>query len=142
LTVPLLNSPPPGAIQIPGGDSAPGRARRYVLERLDGRIDAPTTSDVALIVSELVTNSVTHANAGPDRAVGVELTGLDDRVRITVTDRGARSKPRLLPVDPANAHGFGLRLVEDLCCDWGVLRDGDGMTRVWCELRLDPAPRT
>jgi anti-sigma regulatory factor (Ser/Thr protein kinase) len=89
-------------------------------------------------VSELVSNSVMHANAGRDQAVVLELTRLDDRLRVAVTDPGSQSEPHLVPVDPTTPRGFGLRLVEDLSCAWGILRHGRGMTCVWCELRLDP----
>ena len=134
----LTDSPASGSIRIHGGTGAPGRARCNVSERLEGRVDAATASVAALIVSELVTNSVMHANAGRDQAVVLELTRLDDRLRVAVTDPGSQSEPHLVPVDPTTPRGFGLRLVEDLSCAWGVLRHGRGMTYVWCELRLDP----
>ncbi len=109
-----------------------------MLERLRGAVDATTASDAAVIVSELVTNSVIHADAGRDQGVNVELIWLDDRLRLAVTDAGSSLAPRLLPVDPTTPRGFGLRLIDDLCGAWGVLRYGDGMTCVWGELLFDP----
>jgi two-component sensor histidine kinase len=60
-------SDPHGSIsmQIRGGVDAPGRARRSVLSHRESRVVQTTASDVALVVSELVTNGVLHANVGP-----------------------------------------------------------------------------
>jgi anti-sigma regulatory factor (Ser/Thr protein kinase) len=126
-------------MRIPGGDDAATRARRSVHAQLDGHIPATKASDAALLVSELVTNSVVHANVGPRRLLTVEVTTLDDRLRIAVTDPGSRLRPRLLPPDPETPGGLGLLLVDELCETWGVRQD---LTRtcVWCELLLDQSP--
>jgi anti-sigma regulatory factor (Ser/Thr protein kinase) len=142
LATPLPHTSAPDSIRVPRSADAPGRARRYVLELLRGAVDASTASDAALLVSELVTNSVIHADAARNREVSIELTRLDDRIRLAVTDAGSSFAPRLLPVDPTTPRGFGLRLIDDLCHAWGVLRHGDGMTSVWCELLLDPGVRS
>ena len=123
-------------MRIPGGDDAPTRARRSVHAKLEGHIPATTASDVALLVSELVTNSVVHANVGPRRSLTVDVTTLDDRLRIAVTDPGSRLKPCMLPPDPETPGGLGLLLVDELCETWGVRQDL-GPTCVWCELLLD-----
>lgn len=122
--------------RIPGGHNAPTQARRWVRSQLEGEIPATAASDAALLVSELVTNSVVHANVGPRRALTVELTTLDDRLRIAVTDPGSRLRPCMLPLDPETPGGLGLLLVDDLCETWGAWQDL-GSTRVWCELLLD-----
>jgi anti-sigma regulatory factor (Ser/Thr protein kinase) len=126
-------------MRLPGGHDAPTRARRWVHSQLEGQIPAATTSDAALLVSELVTNSVVHADVGPRRALTVEVTTLDDRVRIAVTDPGSRLKPRILPPDPETPGGLGLLLVDELCETWGVWQDL-GPTCVWCELLLGQSP--
>jgi anti-sigma regulatory factor (Ser/Thr protein kinase) len=126
-------------IRIPGGDDAPTRARRSVRSELEGRIPATTASDAALLVTELVTNSVVHANVGPRRALTVEVTTLDDRLRISVIDPGSHLRPCVLPPDPETPGGLGLLLVDELCERWGVRQDL-GPTCVWCELLLDRSP--
>ena len=124
------------SIRIPGGRNAPTEARRWVGSRLEGQIPTATASDAALLVSELVTNSVLHANVGAGRALSVEVTTFDDRVRIAVTDPGSRLRPCMLPPDPETPGGLGLLLVDELCETWGAWQDL-GSTRVWCELPLD-----
>jgi two-component sensor histidine kinase len=130
--------PPTEAIQIPGGGGAPGRARSHVLAQLQGRASPAAAQDAALIVSELVTNSVLHADVGQEQALTLELATLTDRIRLSVTDAGSSLKPRMLPTNRSTPGGFGLRLVNDMSCAWGVERDGSGRTRVWCELPLRP----
>jgi Histidine kinase-like ATPase domain len=88
----------------------PGR-RWSALSQLAGHIPAATASDAALLVGELVTNSVVHANVGPHRALTMEVTTLDDRLRIAVTDPGSRLRPCVLPPDPETPGGLGLLLV-------------------------------
>ena len=124
------------SMRIPSGDDAPTRARMSVSSQLEARIPATTASDAAPLVSELVTNSVVHANVGRCRALTVEVTTLDERPRIAVTDPGSRLKPSRLPPDPETAGGLGLLLVDDLCEAWGVWQDL-GPTCVWCKLLLD-----
>src|SRR5205085_5413071 len=91
------------------------------------------------LVSELVTNSVVHANVGPQQALTVDVTTLDDRVRIAVIDPGSRLRPCMLPPDRETPRGLGLLLVDALCETWGVWQDL-GPTCVWCELPLDQSP--
>jgi anti-sigma regulatory factor (Ser/Thr protein kinase) len=123
-------------MRVRGGDDAPERARRSVHSQLKGHIPATAASDAALLVSELVTNSVVHANVGRRRALTVEVTTLDDRLRIVVVDPGSRLRPSMIPPDPAVPGGLGLLLVDELCERWGVWQDL-GPTCVWCELLLD-----
>ena len=126
-------------MRIPGGDDAPTRARRSVQAQLAGSIPVSTAADAALLVTELVTNSVVHANVGPRGALSVDVTMLDDRLRIAVTDPGSSLRPRMLPRDPDAPGGRGLWLVDELCEAWGVWQDL-GPTCVWCELLLNRAP--
>jgi anti-sigma regulatory factor (Ser/Thr protein kinase) len=134
-------SPSLGSISLPGGERAPALARKHSLVQLNGAISHLRASDAALIVSELVTNSVLHANVGIDQALFLELTMLADHLRIAVSDPGSPLKPRLMPVDPAVPGGRGLQLVDQLCSAWGVTREAVGTTCVWCDLPVERAER-
>ena len=128
---------PVRSIVIAGGRGAPARARRHLLAQLDEGVSVSRASDAVLIVSELVTNSVMHAQVGADQAILLELTTLGDHLRIAVIDPGSSLEPRVLPADPDAPGGFGLRLVHHMSSAWGVVRDAAGTTRVWCDVPLD-----
>ena len=124
------------SLELRGGARAPREARAAVLAAVGDHLSAPAAHDVALVVSELVTNSVLHALTGPAQHVGIEVGVLDDRVLIAVRDRGSRFVPRLTRREPEAPDGLGLMLVDRLARSWAVARDGAGGTRVWCELAL------
>lgn len=103
-------------------------ARRFVTETLrrwecDEVLDA-----VALLVSELVTNSVVHAGTGAE--VAVLLTA--EALRIEVSDTGGGSPdPRDAGADATS--GRGLSMVATMSSAWGVERHAAGKT-IWFEV--------
>jgi anti-sigma regulatory factor (Ser/Thr protein kinase) len=123
-----------------GGAGAPARARQSVLAQLEGGLVDAQASDAALLVSELVTNSVVHADVGAGETLTVELLELEDRLRITVIDPGSPREPRLPPRVEHRQSQFGLLLIDQLSETWGFARGGAGTMHVWCELLLEPSP--
>ena len=119
---------------------APAMARALVEDVL-GEIGWQA-GDAALVVSELVTNSVLHSDASTETPieVGVEL---DDReLRVEVCDYGSAHERESVQVTPSitGAAGMGLSIVGVLSDAWGV--KGDGQTCVWaCFERPEPEPR-
>ena len=105
------------------------RARHFVVDKLAQWKAGVDPDVVALLVSELVTNSLRHG-AGP---VEVDLQVQDDRVVLQVTDAGG-GEPRLHVPGPTEESGRGLTIVDRLSSDWGSDHDHDGHTRVWCEV--------
>ena len=114
--------------------SAPADARRFVRSQLriwgmDGLVDT-----AELLVSECVTNSVRHAEAGGQ----VRLSRDGTIVRIEVSDRGG-GRPIVRNPDPHELNGRGLALLGALADRWGVVdanAAGRGKT-VWLELGED-----
>ena len=109
-------------------------ARGYVTEALAG---APTdvVETVALLVSELATNSVRHASAG----FTIEVERRAERIRIAVSDGGA-GDPQMRTPTPVEASGRGLRIVEALSESWGCTPAPDGVGKtVWFEVAAEPA---
>ena len=108
-------------------------AARLALSELDDLVDETQAFDVRLLVSELVTNSVKHAHAGPDDSINLELAIDDALIRCEVRDEGPGFDP-----PPASAEvsdrGWGLFFVEQIADRWGVDRD---TSRVWFEIRRD-----
>lgn len=101
-------------------------ARRFVAERLDADALGSFADTVGLVVSELVTNAVRHANS-PFR-VTVARDG--DRIVVEVHDESP-SPPALHPQDPSALGGRGLHLVSALSVDWGVTPHPRGGKTVW-----------
>jgi anti-sigma regulatory factor (Ser/Thr protein kinase) len=88
--------------------------------------------DVRLLVSELVTNAVRHANLVPGDVILLVIDVEDSLLRVEVHDPGGGFVPRAPAPDPARPSGWGLYLVEELADRWGV--DSDESTLVWFEL--------
>ena len=123
-----------------GGDrgwTARSTAARSTVERwLSGRVSATLYDDVRLLVSELVTNSVRHAQLTPDATIRVSVALIYGAVRIEVEDPGDGAIAAVAP-DREHGGGFGLYLVEILAERWGST--SDGKTCVWAELAVTPA---
>ncbi|MGH3300772.1 MAG: ATP-binding protein [Streptosporangiaceae bacterium] len=153
---------PPVIRVLPGAPESTTAARRLTRQLLGDRHPAADTA--MLLVSELVTNSVTHSQSRrPGGTVTVAVCAGPTSVLIQVRDDGGPSEPRLLPPqarsDPAAAagaagagagaglaaadgwaaageHGYGLRLVDALAERWGTITTTDGRV-TWCRLAVD-----
>jgi hypothetical protein len=110
--------------------SVPG-ARRFVAESLPG-IDPEVRDTAALLVSELATNAIVHAES--EFAVTVVYPTASGRVRIEVTDQDV-TRPAPKQPAPTAPHGRGLLLVSTMADAWGVrnARRRSGKA-VWFEL--------
>ncbi len=105
------------------------RARDFVRGALVGWGVDDVSADALLVVSELVTNAITHVQGGCE----LRLSTSETAVRIEVVDHGdGTPDPRTLTDD--KAHGRGLYLVASLTSAWGVQIDPDGGKLVWAEL--------
>jgi anti-sigma regulatory factor (Ser/Thr protein kinase) len=102
--------------------------RSFVRDRLRGRCDDTTCEDAEIIVSELASNAVRHAQS-PFR-VSVACNG--GTVRISVRD-ASFAPPLRLDSRGALVGGRGVALVAALARDWGTDCEPDGKT-VWAEI--------
>lgn len=115
---------------LDGGDRAVVQARDFA-RRWTIMWDLPPdhSRDIALIVSELVTNAVRHAQP----PFVVNLSCDDGVVHGDVLDSSSL-EPHL--TDQADERGgFGLRIVERLSTRWGCTLEDAGK-RVWFELSV------
>jgi anti-sigma regulatory factor (Ser/Thr protein kinase) len=100
-------------------------AARQLVNRRTPSLDSQQQRDAALMVSELITNALVHGVGAISLRIDVEA----DAVRVEVADEG---NVAVGPSPQPGAHGgWGLRIVEQLADDWGVL---EGSTRVWFQL--------
>ena len=81
---------------------------------------------IELVVSELVTNAVVHAESPVD----LTIRGLGDRTRVEVSDASTRL-PALCPATAENCRG--MHIVAALATRWGV-EVHDGGKTVWAEV--------
>lgn len=86
---------------------------------------------MALLVSELVTNSYRHAGLVEGDAIRLRVLLDGGTLRIEVADRGMAGSPSIRDPDPDG--GWGLRIVSELSDRWGV-ESGPAGTTVWFEL--------
>src|SRR4051812_31011021 len=96
-------------VEIPRTMRAPWHARRAVHE-LGPAIDESVRSDVVLLVSELVTNSVKY---GAEGALRLQISAPHPKhVRVEVTNEGDSFEPQARDRPVTEAGGWGLHLVE------------------------------
>jgi serine/threonine-protein kinase RsbW len=119
---------------VPGGPRAAGVARRSVLSVQVG-VPGAIRHRLALLLSELVTNSIQHGGAGSEESVQVRLASSHERVRVEVFDPGPNGAGPRHRVEEGG--GYGLLLVDRLADDWGRADTDAGGTLSWFELSLD-----
>jgi anti-sigma regulatory factor (Ser/Thr protein kinase) len=120
------------------GDLTAAEAARRELETILWDLDADEYQVLALLVSELVGNSVKHSGAAPGGEVRLDVSVGPRLVRVEVRDQGRGFEPVARTEDsPLDSH-WGLHLVEELTDRWEVVA-GNG-TLVWFELDRSPGP--
>ncbi|WP_425578040.1 ATP-binding protein [Streptomyces glaucus] len=125
-------------VGLPATPASVGPARRHVRGLLTAwGVPGDTCDNAVLILSELVTNALTHA-AG-DRVV-LRLHTAGDRLRIEVEQQNrGPTLPELRQPGCDDQSGRGLLLVETLSSAWGTVDTPHGSGRtVWAELPAGP----
>ena len=95
-----------------------------------------THHTLALLVTELVTNSVRHAGMSAGDSIAVDVSNGSTDVRVSVHDTGPGfASSSVGSSDPLQPGGQGFVIVDALCDTWGVECDTRGCT-VWCEFAV------
>jgi anti-sigma regulatory factor (Ser/Thr protein kinase) len=117
-------------LKMKPGPEAAGEGR-HALDRLEGSLGDKQLSHLRLLVTELLSNSVKHAQTQEWITLDVAIN--TNGIRAVVTDRGDGFEPEPVPQPHFDRPGgWGLCLVDRLADRWGVERN-DG-TAVWFEL--------
>jgi anti-sigma regulatory factor (Ser/Thr protein kinase) len=126
---------------LPFAASSVGVARRRLLSDLAaGGIGDSAACDVALVISELLSNALRHAGPLSDGQIRVAWRLDPDSVQVSVRDGGGPTEPELGQPTQAATGGRGLRIVEKLSRGWGTSQDDEGST-VWARVPVSrPAP--
>ena len=117
--------------ELPVAPEAASEAR-HALDGLLSELPDGRMPDVRLLVSELVTNAVRHANLAAGDVIGLVIEVAEQKLRVEVHDAGGGFIPSTPSPDPARPSGWGLYLVAELADRWGV--DSNERTLVWFEL--------
>ena len=117
--------------RLPVAPEAAAEAR-HALDDIGTGIPDSRLRDVQLLVSELVTYAVRHANLAANDVILLVFDVGDGALRVEVHDPGGGFVPTAPSPDPARPSGWGLYLVAELADRWGV--DSDETTLVWFEL--------
>ena len=132
--MPHLDSSPPVGAQTLRCEFPPTprsvAAARHALDGVHAELGDPVHMTTVLLVSELVTNSVQHAQQ-TNGAIELVASITPDLVRVEISDDGQGFVPQPLPHDDAES-GRGLELVQELADRWG--RPPGPPTSVWFEL--------
>jgi sigma-B regulation protein RsbU (phosphoserine phosphatase) len=126
-------------LRLPAEPIAPALARAGIRGAAPDLPDR-TAADLALLLTELVSNAVRHASQTPGDEIRVRLYA-DDPVRVEVVDTGPGFEPLALASSVGvQSSGWGLILLDRIASTWGV-EHGLDETTVWFELGARPRTR-
>jgi anti-sigma regulatory factor (Ser/Thr protein kinase) len=124
-----LSGGDPVSLELSSRPDAARHLRRALEKQLGPRLSPHGLRDLALVVSELVNNSVIH---GPGTPIRVRLdVRPNGGLRGEVEDDGNGEVSMREMVDGFGQGGLGLWIVDALVDRWGVY---EGSTRVWFEM--------
>jgi anti-sigma regulatory factor (Ser/Thr protein kinase) len=123
------------AVLVPHASVGVGAARhRLIADLTDRGLDPMLVDDAALVLSELLSNALKHAQALPSGSVRAAWAVRPDKLlAIEVTDGGGPTAPRKASPSLTARGGRGLSIIDALAADWGVRGHGDEVT-VWALL--------
>lgn len=84
--------------------------------------------DARVVISELVANSVRHAQPLCDGQIHVSWTLEDRGLQLSVTDGGSGTRPRTVNAPSSALAGRGMAIVEILAQEWWTERTGSRST--------------
>jgi DNA-binding NarL/FixJ family response regulator len=123
------------SLHLPADVSSAREARTFTRSVLEEWQVSEVLDDALLVVSEMVTNAVTHANS--DCELRLALSPVV--VRVEVIDRGGGTPDPMPPSSTRNS-GRGLHLIAALTAAWGVEPEAEGGKTVWAELLRTAEP--
>jgi anti-sigma regulatory factor (Ser/Thr protein kinase) len=118
--------------RLPCDVSSISSARRLVSDFAEDRLSDMQLDDLALMVSEVVTNAVRHGSPDADGNIGLCLEGDENALRVVVTDGGEDFASDAGSVEDARNGHFGLLLVDKLADRWG--HSLGGQKAIWLEV--------
>lgn len=137
----ITQAPVRGSLTVPGQPEQVAAARAFVADALGP--GNPCVEVAALLVSELVTNSLRHSSsARAGGTITITVTGGPgggESARVEVTDDGATTLPVVRSPRGDDEGGRGMHLVRALASAWGCRRHSN-LTTTWFELTPQAYP--
>ena len=125
-------------VLLPCAPASVSEARRRLTDELSAAgVFGQAVGDAALVVSELISNSIQHAWPLPGEQLQVAWLVDQGCIEVAVRDGGGPTQPQQHYPAGSAIGGRGLGIVDRLSQEWGIRRDDTGQT-VWAVL---PAPR-
>jgi anti-sigma regulatory factor (Ser/Thr protein kinase) len=118
--------------EFPNSLQSIAQARHFAADVLS-ELPAPVVESATLVVSELATNCLRHAQTG----FGIDIDVGERQVQISVSDSGG-GEPEMQSPGPTDHSGRGLRIVALLATEWGITPSSPrrGKT-VWFRLAIE-----
>jgi anti-sigma regulatory factor (Ser/Thr protein kinase) len=121
-------------VLLPSTPASVSIARKQLTADLSAAgVYGEAAGDAALVISELLSNSIKHAWPLPGEKVRAAWMVDDGSVEVQVSDGGGPTRPRQDYPPISALGGRGLGIVERLSEDWGIRADETGQT-VWAVL--------
>ena len=114
-------------LELPRLQTAGITARSVISDRFAEQLGPDRVGELLLVVSELVTNAVSHGRG----AITLKLRVDRDGVYGEVVDQGGGFEREMRERGPDEFNGRGLMIVDALSRRWGI---HEGTTHVWFEL--------
>lgn len=106
-------------VRVPFAASSVATARQQLKAWMrEQGFDRDVVEDGRVVISELVGNSVRHAQPLPDGTILISWGRDGGGVRLSVTDGGSSSVPRAVKAPASALSGRGMAIVEALVTDW------------------------
>jgi anti-sigma regulatory factor (Ser/Thr protein kinase) len=123
-------------LEVPHGRTGVRLARHTVADQLTAvGVRQEARDDALLVLSELVSNAVTHAAPLPNGRITVGWSVLGDALHLEITDGGAVTSPRARSAALFSGSGRGLDIVRTICRAWGVT-EGERSVTVWADVPM------
>ena len=109
----------PVTLRVPFAASSVAVARQKLKTwLLDRGVRREVVDDARVVISELVGNSVRHAQPLPDGDIVVAWSVDERGLQISVTDGGSGTRPRKVNASSSALAGRGMAIVETLADSW------------------------
>ena len=109
----------PVTLRVPFAASSVSVARQKLKTWLnEAGVKGDVVEDARVVISELVANSVRHAQPLPDGDILVSWKMARQGLQISVTDGGSGTRPRKVNAPSSALAGRGMAIVETLAETW------------------------